>query len=599
MRVKYRTIGPHVTKIRLATAIAKMLEAAGTEFCFGYNGHGNWALLDAFVHETSVRTIAARAEDHAVHMADIYWRIKRQAPMAVVTTSVGPGNANITPAVATAFFESSALLVLAGGGATQWFERGGIEEFYRYGPDEWTDSLRTMTKKSFALSRPDTALEMILRAYKTAISGRPGPVVVQLPFDIQHTEIELESIPDPTPWITIGRPGPDPDAIERAADLIAAAERPLLSVSSGIHNARAWDELRQLAERFSIPVETAVPGKGALPEDHPLSLGCVGRAGTGQANQAAGECDVLVGIGTRFGDIDTGGWTLHQIPGPTKLVHVDIDSGELARVYPTDVAIVSDARLAIQALIGALEGRPQADRRPWLQHLDGLRSKWEQEVEPMRTSESSKMNYARVFADASAVIQETDPQASVLFDTGHSLSFGPAFLHASSHHVIHSSFFHRMGWSVPGLIGAKLANPGHPALAFVGDGSFMMTGSALATAFELGLGMGFVVFNNRSLQIERELMMKTYGRVALTDYVTVEDGRPWSPDYVAWARAMGGDGIKVSGPGEIREAVRRALTSGGPFVVDVDIDAEAPGYRSAPYKYPSDFGERGLARPPF
>ena len=124
-------------RLRVATAIAKTLEAAGTEFCFGYNGHGNWALLDAFVHETKIRTVAARAEDHAVHMADCYWRTTRKPPMAVVTTSVGPGNTNITPALATAFFDSSALLVLAGGGATQWSERGGIEEFYRYGPEEW------------------------------------------------------------------------------------------------------------------------------------------------------------------------------------------------------------------------------------------------------------------------------------------------------------------------------------------------------------------------------------------------------------------------------------------------------------------------------
>ena len=359
-------------RVRVATAIAKMLENAGTEYCFGYNGHGNWALLDSFVHETSVRTVAARSEDHAVHMADCYWRIKRAPPMAVVTTSVGPGNANITPAVAMAFFESSALLVLAGGGATQWQERGGIEEFYRYGPDEWIQSLKVMTKKVVMVSRPDTALEMVLRAYKTAITGRPGPVVVQIPFDIQHTEIDLADIPDLGSWTTISRPGPDPAAIARAADLISTSTRPLLSVSSGVHNARAWDALQAVAEEFTIPVETAVPGKGAIPERHPLSLGCVGRGGTGQANQAARDCDVLIGVGTRFGDIDTGAWTLHDIPGTTRLIHMDVDSEEIARVYPTDVGIVTDARLGLEALAAALRTRPQADRSRWIEHLDSL-----------------------------------------------------------------------------------------------------------------------------------------------------------------------------------------------------------------------------------
>ncbi len=584
-------------RVRVATAIAKMLENAGTDHCFGYNGHGNWALLDSFVHETSIRTVAARSEDHAVHMADCYWRIKRAPPMAVVTTSVGPGNANITPAVAMAFYESSALLVLAGGGATQWQERGGIEEFYRYGPDEWIQTLKVITKKVVMVSRPDTALEMVLRAYKTAISGRPGPVVVQIPFDIQHTEIDLADIPDLRSWTTISRPGPDPEAVARAANLISASSRPLLSVSSGIHNARAWDALRALAEEFTIPVETAVPGKGAIPERHPLSLGCVGRGGTGQANQAARECDVLIGVGTRFGDIDTGAWTLHDIPGATRLVHMDVDSDEIARVYPTDVAIVTDAKLGLEALAVALRSRTQADRAPWIDHLNGLRTAWRAEVEPMRTSDAAPLGYARVFAETSDIIQEHDPLTSIVFDTGHALSYGPGFLEASSHFVIHSSFFHRMGWSIPGLIGAKLANPDHPAVGFVGDGSFMMTGSAVATAFEQRLPMTFIVFNNGTLQIERELMQKHYGRVALTDYGRIDDDTPWSPDYVAWARALGGNGARVDKPDQLGAAVRAGLSSDVPFVIDVAIDADAPGYRPLPYKYPSDFAERGLAHP--
>jgi len=587
-------------RLRVATAIAKTLESAGTPFCFAFNGHGNWALLDAFVHETSIRTIAARSEDQAVHMADCYWRMKRQPPIAVVTTSVGPGNANITPAVATAFFESSALLVLAGGGATQWQERGGIEEFYRYGPDEWASSLKTMTKKSIMVTRPDTALEMVLRAYKTAVSGRPGPVVVQIPFDIQHTEIELDHLPDLAEWTKVSAPGPDPDAIAEAAEMIAASHRPLLVVSSGVHNARAWDELRALAEDYSIPVETSVAAKGALPEDHPMSLGCVGRAGTGQANQAARECDVLIGIGTRFGDIDTGGWTLHDIPGRTKLIHIDVDSEELARVYPTQLAIVSDARLALSALNAEMARRPQANRGSWHDRLRELRQRWKQEVAPLKSSPAVPLTYGRVFADASIVINQVDPGASVLFDTGHALSFGPAFLDAHSRYYIHSSFFHRMGWSVSGLVGAKMARPDHAAIAFVGDGSFIMGGTAVCTAVEQGLGMVFVVLDNRSLQIERELMLRTYGRHALTDYVRVSDGQPFGPDFVIWAKAMGARGLKVVKPEEIGPAVREALSAAdGPVVLDVEIDRESPGYRAIHYRYPGDFADRGLEHPPF
>lgn len=585
--------------MRLATAIAKTLESAGTEFCFGYNGHGNWALLDALVHETEIRTIAARSEDHAVHMADCYWRVNRKPPMAVVTTSVGPGNTNITPAIASAFFDSSALLVLAGGGATQWYDRGGIEEFYRYGPEEWPTTLKTITKKSFAVTRPDTALEMILRAYKTAVSGRPGPVVVQVPFDIQHTEIELREIPDLVSWTSVSRPSGDPAAIEAAATVISSAQRPLISVSSGIHNARAWTELAEFAERFSIPVETAPPGKGALPENHPLSLGCVGRAGTRQANEAARECDVLIGIGTRFGDIETGGWTLHDIPRRTKLIHIDIDEGELARIYQPEIAMVSDARSALEALTAAVATHSQPDRGPWLRRLAALREEWEESVAALRASDAAPMGYARIFSDTSDVIEQEAPAATVLFDTGHSLSFGPPFLRALTRHYIHSGSFHRMGWTVPGAVGAALARPGEPTVVLVGDGSFVMSGSAVLTAVELGLPIAFIVLNNGTLQIEREQMIKFYGRHSLTDYVRHDTGATHNPDFVQWAQAMGATGVKITKPADLKPALSRALRDRVPTVLDVDIDPESAGYRAIHYPYPSDFGLRGISNPPF
>jgi acetolactate synthase-1/2/3 large subunit len=578
-------------KLRLATAIAKMLEAAGTEYCFGYNGHGNWALLDAFVYETGVATVATRSEDHAVHMADCYWRARRQPPMAIVATSVGPGNANITPAVASAFFDSSALMVLAGAGPSQWFERGGIEEFYRYGPEEWPQSLKPMTKKALLINRPDTALEMVMRAYKTAVTGRPGPVVVMIPFDVQHTLIEIDDIPDLSLWANVSRPGPDPTAIAKAAELISSASRPVISVSSGIHNAQAWDELRRLAEQCSIPVETTTPGKGAIPEDHPLSLGVVGRAGTGHANKAARECDVLIGIGTRFGDFDTGGWTLHNIPGQTKLIHIDIDDGELARVYPTEIAIQADARLALTALSTAMSERAQPDRSEWLEQLRVAREEWETTVAPMRTSDAVPTGYAPVFTAVSDVLEVEGPSANVLFDTGHALSFGPVFLRALTRHYVHSGFFHRMGWSIPGAIGAAFARPGQPTVVLVGDGSFVMTGSALLTAVEWGIPIVVVVLNNSTLQIERELMQKFYGRRALTDYVRQDTGQPHNPDFAAWARSMGAEGTTVSTPDEVRKALREALRAAVPTVIDVAIDPDSEGYRAIHYRYPMDFAD--------
>ncbi|MDO8478622.1 MAG: thiamine pyrophosphate-binding protein [Candidatus Rokubacteria bacterium] len=162
-----------MAQITVALALAKLLERMGTEYVFGVNGHGNWALLDALVHDTRIKGIPARAEDHALQMADGYWRVRRQAPMPIVTTSVGPGNANIVSALAGAFYESIAMLVFAGAGATHWFDRGGIEEAYRYAPEEWTQIVKPISKKAVLITRPDTAVDMFLRAYRTAITGRP------------------------------------------------------------------------------------------------------------------------------------------------------------------------------------------------------------------------------------------------------------------------------------------------------------------------------------------------------------------------------------------------------------------------------------------
>lgn len=590
-----------MAKMRVATALVKFLEKMGTEYLFGFNGHGNWAILDAVVHESKIKGIGARAEDQATHMADGFFRMKRKSPLPVVATTVGPGNMNICSALANAFYESSAMVVLAGGGPTQWYERGGIEEAYRYGPEEWFQVVRPISKKAVLVHRPDTALEMLMRAYKVAASGRPGPVVLQIPFDIQHTEVEIKEIPEPKQWVDICEPGPDSGGIQEAAKLILRAERPYIVVSSGIHSSLAHEELKSFAESFGIPVGTIFLGKGAFPEDHELSVGVLGRNGTGQAIKAAQNCDLLIAVGTHFSDFDTGGWTLYDIPSRTKLVHIDIDPTEISRVYPTEVGIVADAKLALQALQEAVSrmGFKKPKVAPWLDRVKAWKKEWEKEVENLRHSPLSPLHYARVCNDAGEVIREVDPQTSVLFDTGHTLSFGGPFFPASSRFISHCGHFHRMGWTVPAILGAKLANPGHPAVAFVGDGGFMMTGTALATAVEYDLPVVCIIMNNKSLQIEREAMIRFYGRESLCDFKIQKTGELWNPDFVKFAGAMGVEAVKISKPEEIKPTLRKALTVGKPFVIDTAINLDVPGYRPVWYSFPSDFQARGLEKPPF
>lgn len=572
----------------VALAIAKLLEKMGTEVVFGMNGHGNWALLDAFVHETRIRGVPARAEDQAVQMADGFWRMRRRGPLPIVTTSVGPGNMNIVPAVATAFYESIALLVIAGAGATHWFDRGGMEEAYRNGPEDWVAALKPITKKSLLVTRPDTALDMVLRAYHCAISGRPGPIVVQIPFDIQNTPVSGD-LPDPTPWTQWHPPAPDPAGVAEAGAMLAAALRPLIVVGSGVHNARAWDDLLAFAEASGIPVATTATGKGAFPERHRLSVGCIGRAGTGHGNEAARRCDVVVGIGTHFTDIDTGGWTLFDIPKRTRLIHLDIDSTELGRAYPTAVALTCDARLGLAALAGGASKAGVRERVDWLSEIARARQSWEQSVSAQRHSQIGPLHYARICHDTAEVVAEQSPDLPILFDTGHLLSFAPPFLTSCSHNVAHNGFFHRMGWSASAVIGASIAQGDGPALALIGDGSFIMGGTAVATAVEQNLPVVWVVLSNRSLQIERELMIRLFGRESFCDYRKTTSKELWNPDIGKWAEAMGAMPLHVGRADEYAPALRCALHARSPVVIDVDVSLDIEGYRSIWYPYPNNF----------
>lgn len=582
--------------ITVSQAIARLLEKMGTEFVFGVNGHGNWSLLDALVHETKIRCVAARMEDQAVEIADGVWRYKRGGPLPIVTTSVGPGNMNIVPAVATAFYESIGMLVLAGAGATHWFDRGGIEESYRSGPEDWTAALKPISKKAFMVTRPDTTIDMFLRAYQTALSGRPGPVIVEIPFDIQHALIP-DDLPDPMPYTRFRPPGPDPEGVRDAITLMAKAERPMVVVGSGIANSRAHDALLAFAEATGIPVVGTSTGKAAFPETHRLSLGVMGRAGTGQGNHAARRSDLVIGIGTHFTDIDTGGWTLFDIPNNAKLIHVDIDTSELGRAYPTAVALTSDARLALEALTAAAKAAGIKERTAWTSELTREGESWNKAVQEMRTSNIAPLHYARVCEDASQVIAAKCPQAPVFFDTGHMLSYGPPFLRASSRHVIHSGFMHRMGWSASAAIGASMASGNGPSFAFMGDGAFIMRSTVVLTAVEQNLPVVIVVFDNRSLQIEREAMLKLYGRESLCDYRKAGEEQLWGPDFAMMAKGMGAEGVRISRAEDFKPAFERAVESRRPTVISVDTEINTPQYRSAWYPYPTQWNQTWKAGP--
>ena len=569
-----------MAKMTAAQAIARFLKNMGTEHYFLYNGHANWGLLDALEHDAGIRGIRTRHECHAVHMADNYWRMRRRLPIPVTCTTTGPGNYNTVAAIAEAFYDSTPMLCLMGGGPTRWFGRGGIQETYRYGEEEFISLFRPITKHAVMTIRPDTALQSLIRAYKIAVTGRPGPVVVHMPLDVQNTVVECE-IPEAEPWIGLHAPAPDPDGVAKAVELLATAERPFCYVGTGVSNARGWDELREFAETLRIPVGTTFGAKGSLPEDHPLSLGVCDRSGTGHAVNAAVHADVVIGIGTHFNDLNTAGWSFYDFGGKQTLIHIDVDPSEIGRVYPAAVGLVSDARLGLRALLQSWRARGLARRGAdaWLGQIRAWKAAWEAEVLPLRMSDEAPLHYARLVSDASEVINEIAPEAAVICDTGFIMNFMPAF-YTLKHpwFATNNQQFGQMGFGPPGIVGAGLARPGHPVVVFVGDQSFIHTGLSLATATEYGLPGVAIVLNNRTIQAEIEGANARFGRGVGDHYRIERTGEPWNPDIELLGRAMRAEVFKVAKAGELKPALRSALTSGKLCVVDVECSTTVPRY---------------------
>jgi acetolactate synthase-1/2/3 large subunit len=571
-----------MAKMTAAQAVAHFLKRAGTKRYYLYNGHANWGLLDALTYEAKIPGIRMRHEIHAIHAADIEWRMRRALPIPVTCTTVGPGNFNTIPGIAEAFYDSTPMLCLMAGGPTKWYGRGGIQEVYRYGDDEFTQIFRTITKGAFTTLRPDTALSTVMRAYKTAITGRPGPVVVYMPLDVQNTEIEVE-IPTNTEladWLYPRAPAPDPDALAQVVKMLGKAKRPLIYTSSGVLNAHAWDELKAFAEAARIPVATTFGGKGALAEDHPLSLGVCDRSGTGHAVRAAQEADVVLGIGVRFNDLNTAGWTIFNIPSKTTLIHIDIDPGEIDRVYPARLGIVSDAKAALKGLLRAWQdSSASVARGAWLKQIAGWKRAWVAEVAEAVTSDIAPLHYARIAKDASDAVNAFDPQASLVCDTGFIMNYVPAFYTLlSPWFATNNQQFGQMGFAPPGVVGAGIERPTHPVVVFVGDQSFIHTGLSLATATEYGVPGVVIVLNNKTVQAEVEGAQARFGR-SVGDFYRIEStGELWNPDISEIARAMRAEVIRVEQAADFKPAMEMALRSGKLCVIDVEASHTVARY---------------------
>jgi acetolactate synthase-1/2/3 large subunit len=479
--------------------IVDYLIREGVPYAFGLCGHGNIGLIDAlYERSTDIQTISVRHESVAGFMADVYYRITGQ-PTATFT-SCGPGSANLPICLGNAFLDSVPFFAVTGNVPTSQFNRGAFQELYRHYQADFPSTVKAYCKRVYQPTRGDQMAFTVKEAWKTMVTGRPGPVVVDVPFDI-FKEDTGTTTPDPREWTAniSCRAGADPDGVRKAADMLAKAERPVIMVGQGVRYGGASERLVALAEKLQIPVAMSASGVGAIDSDHPLALGLVARNGLYQANDAARRADVMLALGVRFDDRTSSSW----LPGysftipPTKLIHVDIDPEEIARNYPVELGLMADVHTFLGQLLEAVDrldtSIPDA-RRAWLDDIAQKRKEWEELVAPGFADDASPINPQR----AAREIDMALPDDSILVsDIGIHHNWLIQFCKPKRpDSLIGSMGFGPMGFGVAGVLGAKLAAPDRPCVSVCGDGAFLMHSSVLATAVEHNIPAVWVVWSH-------------------------------------------------------------------------------------------------------
>ncbi len=566
---------PARTVMNGADIIVDFLIRQKVPYLFGLCGHGNVGFLDAaFKAQNRIRTISTHHEQTAGHMADAYFKVRNE-PVATFT-SCGPGSANIVMALAAAMMDSSAFFAITGNVPTSQFNRAPFQETGRHYQGDFPSVVRPYVKRSYQPTRVDMLPLAVRQGWELMTSGRPGPVNLDVPLNVFVEEAEVVP-PVASDRIRNSTPG-NPDALAAALDLLRAAERPVIIAGQGVLLAEATAELTAFASAMGIPVVTSPNGKGSVSERGPLAFGSIGRNGTYAANDATKSADVILSLGFTFDDRATSAWldgyTL-SIP-PSRLIQIDIDPSELGRNYPAELPILGCARASLAWLNAALAVRPAVappGREAWLARLRHGREVWQRYQGGLATSDAMPLRPERLMAALSRAIPEN---AIVASDVGvHHNWIIQLFDALRPRQLIHSWGFAAMGFATSGILGAKLAAPDRPCVAIAGDGSFLMTPHALATAVEYDIPVVWVVWNNRGYCSIRDIQHGMFsGRELATSFQNDTSRELYSPDFAALAKSFGVASHTVTHAGEVEDAIATAIAANRPYLIEVPVDRD-------------------------
>ena len=551
--------------------IAEFLVNEKIPYVFGICGHGNVGLLDPLYEvRDKVKLVSPRHEQTAAHMADGYFRV-RHKPVATLT-STGPGSANLIMALAVAQTDSSALLAITANVPTSQFNRGPFQELNRHNQADFPNVVRPVVKRSFQPSRVDMLPLALRQAITTATSGRPGPVNLDVPFNLFQEEAEVAL--EPAWQAAERRSGASPEDVAKTLDLLAASRRPVLFIGHGMTLSEGSKELTELAKKYRVPVISSPNGMGCIDMRDPLSLGFIGRNGAYPANQAGRHADLVIAIGARFDDRSSSSW----MPGyswnfpAAKLVHVDVDHAEIGRVYVPDIGILADARTFLRQLLAedrAIDGKRLGE---WHAEITAWRAEWEKYIRPNFEIHASPIRPERIVADCRAVLPD---DAIISLDSGIHHNWFMQFWEARRPQAMLNTWgYSGMGFGPSAILGAKLAAPDRPCVSICGDGGFTMVSHVLCTAVEYDIPAVWVVWNNFSWAAIRDLQYAYFGgREHGTAFYSGPDRKPYNPDFAAWARAAGVEGMTVTKSQDFKGALEHAVKLGKPCLIDVHVDA--------------------------
>ena len=554
--------------------VARTLTNYGVTHAAGIPGHGVWSLLDGFLQDgCSVPITQVFHEQSAVHMADGFWRAGGR-PMAALT-SVGPGAVNTLMGLATAYADSTSLLTVTGAPPTHMRGHGTMQELDRARANNFPQMVGPAVKRQFEAHTVGELPFILHRAFNAMLTGRPGPVHIEVPMDVQAASADV-ALHDLERRVPQGRQHPDPTAVEAAARVLGEARRPVIVIGGGLITADAAPQLLALAEAVKAPVVTTWNGKGGFPEDHRLFAGAVGQTGTTTGNGIAADADVVLAVGCRFTDWSASSYrkgVSFSLP-PGKLIHIDIDPHEIGKNYPAEVGIVSDAQPALADLAAAVDRRSEDDAADHLRQLDALKADWAEKIAGRTDSSEVPFTSQRPLRDLRAVL---DRDGIVVAGSGNPQgAVKQSFPVYGPRTHMTAGGYSSMGWAVPAAIGAKLARPDRQVACVVGDGDFLMTVQELGVAAQHEIPVCFVVPNNDGYMSIRGGQRKITDRHVLSEW-SRRDGTPYGVRVADVARGFGVKSWHVDDADQLRGTLQEALATDGPTVVEVPTARDAAG----------------------